>query len=313
MIRIPQARAILTLVVVLILLIVFKPWESLPLLVKVSPILVGLSAAGVIVTLLLNAGVYTLQTSALRAISFSRVLKTVMQSWVVESVTPGKLGSFAVAWFWQKDGLTLGEGAAIVLAYRLSLGAGAVLFGLAGVLVFFPMLHVNGLFIFLASVLVLSIFIFVFTGRKFLRSFIPPVLREKLKGFTSTLKGMILDPVKVLMLLGLALIQLACASFFFYLMFRTVGYDIGFFPILAAASIVQLAALIPISINGIGVREGLMALLLQGVGIPPAVTIVVSGINTATGYAVAFLFSVFWAKDLRTLKNEMTSSSKNKF
>lgn len=308
MMRIPHGRALLTILVVAALVLIFKPWESVSQLLSGSPILIGLALLGLFVNLLMNAGVYTLQLSAFREIPFRRVLETVMKSWVVESIMPGKLGSFAAAWFWQKDGLTLGQGAAVVVAYRVALGIGAILFGLLGMVFVFPALSGNDVFVIVGGVLALGLFLVVLDQGKHIRNFIPGALREKLTGFTRTLKHTMLEPRKGAVLLLAALLQLCVTSYFFTLMFSVAGYSPGFFTVLAATSIVQLAALVPISINGIGIREGLMALLLEMGGVPISITIVVSGINTAVGYVLAFVFSLYWAKDLKSIRKEIKVS-----
>lgn len=303
--RIPHGRAILTVVVVLALLVIFKPWVGFAQLASASPILIGLALLALLMNLLMNAGVYAIQLAAIKGISYFRVLETVMKSWVVESMMPGKLGSFAAAWFWQKDGLTLGQGAAIVLAYRVSLGLGAIIFGLVGILFIFPAFGGNGFLVVLASILAMGFFVVFLHQAKNVRRFVPAALRDKLTGFTRTLHQTILNPKKSFLLLLAAVIQLFVTSFFFSIMFSTVGYNVDVIAILAATSIVQLASLIPISINGIGIREGLMALLMEMVGVPIPITILVSGINTATGYVLAFLFSLYWASELKKIRNEI--------
>jgi uncharacterized membrane protein YbhN (UPF0104 family) len=308
MMRIPDGRFILTTVVVLALIIIFKPWVGVSQLVSASPLLIGLAVVALLFNLFMNAIVYTAQLSSIRVISYARVLETIMKSWVVESVMPGKLGSFAASWLWQKDGLTLGQGAAVVLVYRISLGLGAVLFGLAGILFIFPELGGNEFLVIVGSIFALGLLVVLLDQGKHVRKLIPVVLRDKLTGFTHTLKNTMLKPKKGLMLLLAAFLQLGVTSYFFSVMFSVIGYSPGFFTVLAATSLVQLAALIPLSINGIGIREGLMALLLQMAGVPVSITILVSGINTAVGYVLVFVFSLFWAKDLKSIRSEIKFS-----
>ncbi len=291
-------RILVTIAVVGALFYFFNPLEEAASLLDEAPVLVVLAGVGVFANLLLNASVYYYQLRHVKRLAYPRVLSTVMRSWVVESITPGKLGSFAVAWFWQKDGLTLGQGAAISLAYRLSLGVAALALGIAGGMIYFPVFASDWNVFFYAGGAGLLAVLLAGIFWKYYTHLIPAAWRKKLTGFSRTLHQAFFPIDRVVILITMAFFQLGVTSYIFHLMFLFAGYDVGVFPILAATSLVQLAALFPISINGLGIREGLMAVFMEYVGVPIGVTVVIASINTATGYVLAFVFSTVWAREL---------------
>ncbi|MBM3281760.1 MAG: flippase-like domain-containing protein [Candidatus Diapherotrites archaeon] len=298
MMKSPVWRWVATIGILGILLYVFDPLHAAEKLAAAAPALLFWSVIGVFVNLLLNATAYYAQLWRIRKIPFTRVMESVMRSWIVESVTPGKLGSFAVAWFWQKEGLSLGQGAAIALSYRVSLGILVLLFGVVGSYWVFPFVNQQPLMVvgLILGVLLAGSGLFLF--RSTWQKLLPLSWIKKLSGFTLAFQTVFLQPPIFVSLLLMGTIQLGITSLIFQQLFAIAGYSVEWTTVLVATSLVQLAALAPISINGIGIREGLMAVLLENVGVPSSVTIVVSGINTATGYVLAFIFSIFWARVL---------------
>lgn len=293
-------RVLATLLAVIVLLLWIKPWEAFSTLAATSPILVSLALAGVGLGLCMNALVYAYLLRS-HNISFEKVWTYNLYSWVAESYLPGKIGSFAFAFLLQNENVALGEGLATVLAYRVSLALAAMVIGVWGLVHWFgaqvsylpEMLATGGGVLFL-------LFVFGFGGRSFrarLQTFIPISIRERLFGFSRALQRM-RDPRMSVPLLAFAFVQVGVISFVYTLMLGAAGYPVGVVPVLIATCLTQMTALIPLTINGIGIREGTMGLALAHVGVPIPVTVGVSVINTATGYMLSFLLSVYLTKKI---------------
>jgi uncharacterized protein (TIRG00374 family) len=71
--------------------------------------------------------------------------------------------------------------------------------------------------------------------------------------------------------LSLCLVVLGGVSIWLY--YYMFGYTLNIFLVIGLYAVVQLVELIPISINGIGVREGMLVLLFMTAGVPGEVSI----------------------------------------
>lgn len=291
-----HAQVAATVLIVLVLLLWIKPWESFSTLAAASPILILLALAGVGIALSMNAGVYAYLLRP-HGIPFGKIWGYSLYSWVAESYLPGKIGSFAFAFLLRKENVTLGEGLATVLAYRASLALAALAIGVWG------LVHLFGdtptAFAGIGIALGLSVIagLLVMGFKTSLRAFIPVSIREKLSGFSRTMQRL-RDPNVSIPLLAFAFGQVGAISFVYSLMLEATGYSVGFVPVLIATCLTQITALIPLTINGIGIREGTMGMVLAQAGVPIPVTVGVSVVNTAVSYALSFVLSTYLTKKI---------------
>ncbi|MEK6821205.1 MAG: lysylphosphatidylglycerol synthase domain-containing protein, partial [archaeon] len=202
------------------------------------------------------------------------------------------------AWFLKKH-VRMGEGVGNIALYRVSLGIVTLLVGVVGTLLYFPFVQAR-VELLGAGLIVLGIAFIVLSrgGFRFLVSLVPATLATSMKGFLTTIREKVRDPLSLLVLGLTGFIQLALVSGVYTLMFAVTGHPIDFPILFTVISLIQLAVLIPISINGLGIREGLMGVLLQPFGIPPEVSVGIAIVNTATGYALAFILSLFVLKKI---------------
>ena len=85
-----------------------------------------------------------------------------------------------------------------------------------------------------------------------------------------------------------------------YFVFRAYGYDIPFMQHFALYPVIAILTLVPITIGGLGVREGFFVYFYSMIGVPPQVAIGVSLVNyslmallPAVFGAVVYLWSSF--------------------
>ncbi|HQU16385.1 MAG: lysylphosphatidylglycerol synthase transmembrane domain-containing protein [Gammaproteobacteria bacterium] len=96
-----------------------------------------------------------------------------------------------------------------------------------------------------------------------------------------------------------------------YLIALAVGVHVGALEFVAALSVALLVSRLPIAVDGIGVLEGILVLLLAMAGIPPAQTVafaligrIMNVLGFAPGAAVALFVLDLRPRDLRTEINQ---------
>jgi uncharacterized membrane protein YbhN (UPF0104 family) len=105
------------------------------------------------------------------------------------------------------------------------------------------------------------------------------------------------------------LFQLLIAAQYF-LVARDLKLDVGFGPLLAVVSLVTLLTILPISLNGLGLREGGFVYLLGQVGVKSHEAIALSLIV----YAIVMAFSLLgWIAFVIWQRHETGTLDENKY
>jgi uncharacterized protein (TIRG00374 family) len=81
-----------------------------------------------------------------------------------------------------------------------------------------------------------------------------------------------------------------------FILFRSLGASVGLIDTMALSSLVILAASLPISIGGWGVREGTMVGLFGIIGVPPATSLAVSVVLGLLSAAVSMPGLLLWIR-----------------
>lgn len=289
-------RMTVAIVIIAAILYFFNPLEYITPLLNAAPLIIGLSLLVIAISMALNAFAYHRLLRENSKLRYKTVLSSVFFAWAAESLLPGKLGSFSVAWIWKNNGIALARGLSIVLVYRIVVGLITLFLAIVGIVFIFPQISVPVAIV--AGILFMAIagyFLLVSSLLPRLVNTVFPSLREHTQTALTDMRKTISNPIQVSGLVVNALIQLLIASLFFQWMFASAGISVSYEFVVAASSIVQIASLLPISINGLGIREGLTGVLFGFAGVPPALAIGVSAINTAVGYVITFIISALWA------------------
>ena len=182
-------------------------------------------------------------------------LRVMLLSQVLGMFAPGKIGDLSVAWFLRKRGLTYGEGLAIGIFYKMVALTVTSWFGISAI--FHPGDWVSlGIFI---LTLPLGLVALAQTMAKWVIPQLPrwaphSRLVEELRTFSGAWN--VLSDLKTTAIsLLLALLKSFIMTLVPWLILRALGHPLAFSTVLALSSLTQLAATIPISPSGLGVRE----------------------------------------------------------
>ena len=207
-------------------------------------------------------------------------------AWAWGLFLPGRIGEFSLVYFLKEEGITYGESSAVALLDKISTFIVLSIFSLLAILKYFnPALAlrfaVTALTVIILSLLVLSnAKIRTFVRNKILKSY-----AHLFSGFNTSLKELLLKNKKLFLFnLMSTTIKWGCSFLIIQIIFSALGTVVNFSDVCYITSLSLLISLIPVSIGGLGVREGSAVYLFNLIGIKPELTLSVYLINTALNY-----------------------------
>jgi len=220
--------------------------------------------------------------------------------------TPGRVGDLARAFYVRKQA-GLGQGLSTVVFDRLIDITVLLFFGIVSAFLFSSLF---GMEVFSLPLAVLAIacffalvFLFLRKGfakaalRPFFRAFVPEGFRGKtaegFEEFFSSLAGYRKGWPAVV---GNALLSFLCFALsfaVFWLVCFSLGLNVSLLFVILAVSIAALAEIIPITVSGIGVREGLLVFLFSFIGVSAETAFAVSILYYILGYVSVAIVGFF--------------------
>lgn len=231
-------------------------------------------------------------------VPYRRVLQYLSVGQSISVFLPGKLGEFSLVYFLRKEGTDLGKGAAVFFLDKMITMAVLSLVATTGFFYFFTRHQSIKLILLIIVVAVFSLSLF-FTS--FGRSLVRKILHRhsvKFKGFSTQLfsyfhhhKNLIFFNVLVtfakLLVLGFAISFLILA----------VGLQVPIHYVVLIKAITTIISTIPISINGLGLKETTAVVLYNKLGFDPTSIAGAYVLGLILEYGLAFFFSTVYIND----------------
>ena len=212
-----------------------------------------------------------------------------LPSWAIGLFFPGKLGEASIVYYLKKKEIPLGRGTAFFVVGKTLTVCALGMVAATGFFTFFPLRAALQLLLLLLAIL--GAFFFVLLSgfsRKWMRRMLPKKIQETFSGFLSDF-SLYFREHKGLLALSLVfkLFSFGAVAGMNYWIFDVgLGVRIPVHQILQISTIETFSALIPVSINGLGVRQaaGIYLYGLIGVDAP----IVAS--SQIVGWVLIYLF-----------------------
>ena len=208
-----------------------------------------------------------------KKINFKTLLQYITFSWSLSSMFPGRVGDLGLLVLLKNNHeVGYGEGLAITFIDKIITLIVLLLFSAFGLIIFFGLdIFLLLSFFFILGLLLLYLVILKEGIRNFIKKRILKSYSQYFFGFSKSMKTIIFR--KKIMFLNLFLtISLWMFSFFLvHLVFLAFNVKFSFFMITVIFSLVNLISLVPITISGLGVREGTGTYLLNQLGVSTAV------------------------------------------
>jgi uncharacterized protein (TIRG00374 family) len=128
-------------------------------------------------------------------------------------------------------------------------------------------------------------------GHGFLRRPVDRVL-EICDGLHRAMKALLAEPATLAKALAIALVVVAARIGYVYFLFLAIGIDIALLTVMAIYPVVTLVALLPLTLMGIGLKDGAFVFFFGGVGVPAPMALAVSLASYAAIIACSLVFGV---------------------
>ena len=232
-------------------------------------------------------------------ISYFEFLKCYVPAWSIGLFVPGKFGEASIIYFLKKKGVSVGQGTAVFVIEKLIT---LIVLGLTasfGFFIFFSYQIAMKLFGFLIAAAILG-FIILFSNfsRNLIRRIFLRKYQKMFTGFSRTTFGY-LNNNKSLLFFSFIFnfLRWIVGSYVWYLIFL-LGFNvyIEFYKILMISAIGTIVGLIPISMNGLGIRQGTSIYLYGLMGIPSQTVASMQIIGLVLIYIMGILGVWWWRK-----------------
>tara|TARA_Y100000310_G_scaffold326617_1_gene391757 strand:- start:199 stop:1182 length:984 start_codon:yes stop_codon:yes gene_type:complete len=240
--------------------------------------------------------------SPLSNIPYKTLFKYHALSWAVGTFVPGRLGEFGLVYFLQDHHISIGEGTAITTIDKLITVLTLGLLSMYGLFFFLDPVQASSylvtLFVGIGAVLFL---IFTNLGR----SIIIRLMRgfsANFKGFSRTLFYYLREERFILGLnFVLTVIKWLVMTVLIFVLLLAFDVHISFWLVFLANVSTMIISQIPITINGIGLKESVATVLYFRIGVPTFITLSVYIITLIITYLQSTLFiSIYTDKPMRT-------------
>lgn len=234
-----------------------------------------------------------------KKIVFWKVLNyTLISNRIASLFLPGRIGEYSVIFMLKKEGIDLGVSAAAVTFDKIiTLGVSALI-ALSGMMFFFEGSVLLKTVIGLAVVGLVGAFAMTPFVRGIIKRYILRKYASKFTGFSSTLFSYFRKNIMASALnLVITLIRVVVIALSAYFMFAALGSYPSPWLIIAIGGIETISTILPITMNGLGVKQSVGVYLYSLIGVGTAVTSARYVIGFAINYGFA-LVSVLFAKNM---------------
>jgi len=228
---------------------------------------------------------------AFSQLSFREFLPCYLPSWALGLFLPGKLGEVSIVYYLKNRDIAIGQGTAFFVVGKTVTVLALGMVASTGFFTFFSFRVAVQLFLLLVAVLGGFVFFLLSAfGQNVIRKVLSKKIQERFAGFSSVFSSYFQKHRGLLGLsLGIKLLGFGCIAVMNYFIF-SVGLNVRIlvFKILQISTMETFSTLIPISVNGLGIRQAMGIYLygLLGVNAP----IVAS--SQIVGWVLIYLFGV---------------------
>ena len=262
--------------------------ETLVHLKNADPVFILLIICLQIITLLLGAvNIFILAKKMKKDLTFKSILKDYLIIWPIGLFFPSKLSDVGMVYLLKKRDIEVGKAvAAMIVDNTITLWVIA-LFSLIGIYAFYGLTGAIVAFVLIIVGMILGAILVSPYATNFVKRVILKKKAVYFKGFSRGLAELEGDKGIILVNTFLTVLKLMSIFFTYYLAFLAINKAVGFSQVIQVTSISRLATLLPITINGLGLKEGIAIYLFNILGVAGSVVLSVSLIATITTYVAA--------------------------
>lgn len=259
---------------------------------------IGLYLLFLLIMILTNFILGTLNISILiskiKKINFKKLLGYYNLSWAFGLFAPGKLGEFSIVYFLRKEGIGIGKGTAVSIIDKFIT---LIVLGVLSIIGFFSFFEFqDALKKSLIIVIGIIIFPILITNKKILGAIkkIIKKISKKFSGFSNTIKDYFKNNKKALVYnLIITSIKWITNGVSVFILFKAFGTSVSIISIILIDSVTLMVGLVPITINGMGIKQAVALFLFDKINVSYSVTLSVYIAVLITNYFLAALIVLF--------------------
>ncbi|MDP3728016.1 MAG: lysylphosphatidylglycerol synthase transmembrane domain-containing protein [bacterium] len=247
--------------------------ETIDIIRNIDPYWMSLGIIINIFTFILTAYSLKVLFDSIKYISFMEWMRFYLMSFSMGLILPGRAGDLSIIYFAKQKGFDIGASTALTIIDKLIT---LTIFGIIAALGIFTIFNVLELYLgllFAIFCILGSIFIFTSLGRKIIKKIIGKYA-DSFQGFYKTSKDLISNHRdKVFINIIITLFRPLGNALLVIIIFRAMGIDVPLFYAILINAITLIVSLIPLTPNGLGIREGVGTLLFSTIGIATEATV----------------------------------------
>ena len=269
-------------------------------LAKADITLVAVAAVFFWLGILIGAGNFMMLAWPVnRSIRYFEFVRIFSLSWAISLFLPSRIGELSLIYYLKKDGIEMGKAAALFLIDKMITTAIIVTLAVFGFFLFFP--ETNAAFTVLLILLgagILGLLVFLEPVRMFTRRHVLRSYAGRFDKFLDTFIYYVKNHKARLSLnFCISVVKWFVLTWFMWFLFKSIGVSLDLFTLMEIQAMLVIVALVPITLNGLGVRESAGVFLYSQVGVNAEAAAAFFLLLLILNYIIASLiFLFFWGR-----------------
>lgn len=258
---------------------------------KINLNIVLISMSAFLAIIFLNSLNFKILFKPQKEFSLGLLMKKYALSWSTGFFLPSKIGEFSLIYYLRKE-IEPAKASAVVFLDKLVSLLVVSLIAILGLLFLLPGLFSEMVFF----GLILIVIVFIFLRQNLISSILEKIFhdKKKVKVFLETYNNYLKNHKKILVInFFITIIAWSVNSFALYLIIVNLNGSIGFFEVFFSNIATALISLIPITINGVGLKEGSFVFISGLFNLNQEIAFTAAFTFTILGYLFATLILAF--------------------
>lgn len=268
--------------------------ETIEILSTVNLFWISIGILIYIISLMITA--YSLKAlfDSIKHTPFKEWMHFYLMGFSMGLILPGRAGDLSIIYFAKQKGFDIGASTALTITDKLIT---LIIFGIIATLGIFTLLNSTELYWGLLFVLFcISIGVFLFTplGRKWIRKIIGKYA-DTFQGFYKTFKNLLLHHKdKIFINIFITLLRPLGNALLILCIFKAMGIEVSLLYTILINAVTLIVSLVPLTPNGLGIREGVGSFLFTKIGIPLEASVAMYVIILLMNYTTGIIGATYY-------------------
>jgi len=228
-------------------------------------------------------------------LSVSKAFDFVFTSFAATMVTPGRLGQISIVYMLKKHGFELGEATALVFVDKAVTIFVLSVFGSMGILLLMPREFFLQVLALLTAGWTGGLFFFYSEfGRNIIKKFVLGKHQELFTGFKKSIDIIVAEKKALIKNIFLTFIRLNITALTEYALIISLGGSVDYILLLLISAVTQLLSFVPLTPNGLGIKEGGFSFLATLIGVPLGIAGTTIFTMTILNYFYSAVYTAFF-------------------